>query len=229
MLEVIPLPAEPRVRLGSFRTFEAAQKLVVEKRLWACAHGGAAAGIAAVPESAGRITFHEQLGAHNLAVATVVNPDGFMEFVQSYLRDNYKAVEAPIRPDFVKVIQSYLDRGFRWFAFDVIVLDGSVKSREPIEYRFRSEKVFYPLRISSLEVGKTEVELLVFSAGGLTRFEDMPAEDIEAEDSLSVTPAEIAGMEESWKDFLTPKSGVVLDQWKVSGESSRLLRDIAVK
>ena len=30
VLEVIPLPAEPKVRLGSFKTFEAAQKLVRE-------------------------------------------------------------------------------------------------------------------------------------------------------------------------------------------------------
>jgi hypothetical protein len=229
VLEVIPLPAEPSVRLGSFETFEKAQKLVVEKRMWACAHGGARAGIAPLPPNAARITFQAKLGVHDVTVAEVLNSDRFVDFVQSYLQERYQAQDAPIRADFVKIIQGYMDAGFRWFAFDVIHLDGTVKSRDPVEYKFKSDKVYYPLRISSLEVGKTELDMLVFTRDGAKRFEGMPAEKLQREESLPVTPVELGAVDNAWRDFFAGETEIVLDQWKLEGESSTLLRDIAVK
>lgn len=229
VLEVIPLPSEPKVKLGSFKTFEAAQKLVVEKRMWACAHGGAKADSAAAPAEAGRISFAQKMGAHDLAVAQVNSPVGFVDFVQRYLRERYKTPDAPIRPEFVKVIESYLDEGYRWFAFDVIQMDGTVQSREPIEYRFKSDRVHYPLRISSLEKGKTEVELLVFTPEGAKRFEGIPAREIEQETALGVASQEVYKLAPEWTGFFGAKPAVTLDQWTISGESSQLTRDIAVK
>ena len=170
MLEVIPLPAKPEVRLGTFKTFEIAQQLMVDKHEWACAHGGASAKLLKQFEPAGRITFARKIGAHDLAVAEVLDGERFVNYVQDYLRQRYQTPAAPIRPEFVRIIQSYLDEGFRWFAFDVIALDGTPRSREPIEYRFASDCVYYPLRISTLERGRTQVELLVFTRHGATRF-----------------------------------------------------------
>lgn len=229
VLEVIPLPGEPKVRLGSFKTFEAAQKLVVEKRMWACAHGGAKADAAAVPAQAGRITFAEKMGAHDLAVAEVANPDGFVQFVQNYLHERYQVSDAPIRPEFVKVIESYLNEGYRWFAFDVIEMDGSVQSREPIEYRFKSDRVHYPLRISSLEKGKTEAELLVFTADGAKRFEGIPASEMDIEPALGVSPNEVYKVDDKWSGFFGNKTSLIMDQWSVEGESAKLTRDVKVK
>jgi hypothetical protein len=229
VLEVIPLPAEPKVQLGSFATFEKAQRLVVEKRMWACAHGGAKAGIAPVPPDAGRITFEAKLGVHDITVAEAVDSRHFVEFVQAHLRRKYGTPDAPIRPEFVRVIESYLDAGFRWFAFDAIQLGGSVKSREPVEYRFKSDKVFYPLRISSLEAGKTELDMLVFTNNGASRFEGVQPDELKRAESLPVSPVEIGSVDPAWKDFFRGDTELVLDQWKLEGESSKLLRDIAVK
>lgn len=229
VLEVIPLPSEPKVKLGSFQTFEAAQKLIVEKRMWACAHGGAKADLASAPQDAGRITFAERMGAHDLAVAEVNSPTGFVDFVQNYLRDRYKSPDAPIRPEFVKVIQSYLDDGYRWFAFDVIQMDGKVQSRQPIEYRFKSDRVHYPLRISSLEKGKTEAELLVFTVNGGKEFNGIAAKDVAREPAVDVLPSELRPLSADWTGFFGQKPAIVVEQWKIRGESSKLTRDVAVK
>lgn len=201
VLEVIPLPSEPKVKLGSFQTFEAAQKLIVEKRM----------------------------GAHDLAVAEVNSPTGFVDFVQNYLRDRYKSPDAPIRPEFVKVIQSYLDDGYRWFAFDVIQMDGKVQSRQPIEYRFKSDRVHYPLRISSLEKGKTEAELLVFTVNGGKEFNGIAAKDVAREPAVDVLPSELRPLSADWTGFFGQKPAIVVEQWKIRGESSKLTRDVAVK
>ncbi len=229
VLEVIPLPAEPQVRLGSFETFKNAQKLVVQKRMWACAHGGARAGAVPVPPEAGRITFHAKLGVHDLTVAQVLDAGHFVEFVQKHLHEHYQTPDAPIDPRFVKVIESYLDAGFRWFTFDSIDLNEKLQSRDPVEYRFKSDKVYYPLRISTLEQGRTELDLLVFTANGVSRFEGVSAAELNREEPLPVTPAEVGGIEPTWQEFFGDDHELVMDQWTIEGESSKLVRDVLVK
>jgi hypothetical protein len=229
VLEVIPLPSEPKVRLGSFSSFEKAQKMVIEKRMWACAHGGAPAGGVAVPSDAGRITFSQKMGVHDITVAEVNSAAGFTGFVQDYLSKKYQTPNAPIRPDFVSVIDTYLKEGYRWFAFDVIYMDGSLQSREPVEYRFKSDRVHYPLRISSLEKGKTEAELLVFTANRVGKFDGISRREMELEPVLDVQPKEIYDLAEGWSGFFAGRPTVVLNQWKIEGQSAKLTRDVAVK
>ncbi|MFH0793608.1 MAG: DUF2330 domain-containing protein [bacterium] len=229
VLEVIPLPAEPTVRLGSFQTFENAQRLMVEKRMWVFAHGNVSPDMAKVPEQAGKITFQEKLGAHDLAVAQVLKTEGFVEFVQNYLRERYQTPDAPIRAEFLKIIQSYLDEGFKWFAFDVITLDGTTKSREPIEYRFSSSCVFYPLRISTLEQGQTKVDLLVFSAKGVKSTAALASKYLDQESPLSVSVADVEGLEKGWKGFFPASPDLVMDQVKIEGESPKLVADVTMK
>ncbi len=230
VLEVVPLPAEPKVSLGDFQTFEAAQKLVIDKRMWVMAHGGAPAGSISIPEKAGKITFHQKLGAHDLAVAKVLDKQGFTGFVQKYLQDHYQTGEAPIRPDFLGIIQWYVDSGYRWFAFDVITLDEkNLQSREPIEYRFASDHVYYPLRISDLESGRTDVDLLVFTGRMAAQFMGLPLDRISLEKPLPVTTEEVEGLNTKWTGFFRETGNLTMNQWRVSEESAKLDRDILVR
>lgn len=229
ILEVIPLPSEPKVRLGKFETFEKAQQLMIQKRLWACAHGGAKAGIAEVPQEAGRITFNEKLGAHNIAVAESLNSEGFVKFVQDFLQKNYKTEDAPIKPDFVKIIELYLEQGFKWFAFDVIMLNETVKSREPIEYRFKSDCAFYPLQISALEQGKTEVDILIFTEKGITPPTGSIYKFMNFEPKFNVSKDEYEGLDDAWKGFFKNPQTIVTDQIKIEDKSSKLTTDVKVK
>lgn len=230
VLEVIPLPAEPKVSLGKFETFEAAQKLVIDKRMWVMAHGGAPAGSISVPEKAGKITFQKKLGAHDLAVARVLDRSGFTGFVQKYLKDRYQASEAPIRAEFLDIIQSYVDSGFKWFAFDVITLDEqNLQSREPIQYRFACDHVYYPLKISGLEVGKTEVDLLVFSEQMPNKFLGLSLDRMSLERPLPVTAAEVEGLHSGWTGFFGASENLIMNQWKISDDSSKLDGDVMVR
>jgi hypothetical protein len=229
VLEVIPMPDKPTISLGKFKSFEVAQSLLIQKSMWATAHPGTRAELIKAPTAAGRITFQNQLGAHSLAVAEVLDASRFTEFVQGYLRENYKTPEAPIRPEFIKIIQSYLDQGFKWFAFDVITLDTTNASREPIQYRFKSDKVFYPLRISSLEGGKTEADLLVFTGADPLRFEGLEKKHFKITPPLDVTAGEVAGMAREWDGFFGIKKTVRMTRWTIGGKSSDLLKDVQVK
>ena len=229
ILEVIPLPSEPRVRLGSLETFEAAHRLVVEKRMWACAHGGARADRIKVPRVAGRITFSEKLGPHDITVAQVLSDKGFIEFVQSYLQEKYQTPQAPIRPEFARIIQAYIEKDFDWFCFDVILLDPSPKTREPIEYRFQSDRVFYPLTISALEQGKTRVNLLVFTPKLSATFEGIERSGVEQDPPVTIKPEEAEGLERGWKGFFNGIPGVVMHQWKIEGDMNSMTKDVIVR
>ncbi|MBN1868092.1 DUF2330 domain-containing protein [Candidatus Sumerlaeota bacterium] len=229
VLEVIPLPAEPQVRLGSFETFDAAKKLAIEKRMWACAHGGARADLLQTPETAGRIAFHKKMGAHELAVAEVLDKDRFTAFVQDYIEKRYQTREAPIRPEFIQIIDGYLAEGFRWFAFDVLALDDKTASRQPVEYRFACDEVFYPLKISRLEKGETEVNLLVFATRQTTTFEGLERKRFSIETPIDLTRAEVEGLEPAWAGFFGESETLVLNEWKLEGKSEDFLADVRVK
>jgi hypothetical protein len=161
----------------------------------------------------------------------VLDRDRFTGFVQSYLKSRYQTPQAPIRPEFLDIIQSYLDAGFRWFAFDVITLDTVNASREPIQYRFKSDKVFYPLRISSLEQGKTEADLLVFYPGGhiLTQFEGIDKNRIEMTEPVDLTHQEIGTIDSAWSSWFIKSPRIRMTRWTISGKSAELLKDVQVR
>lgn len=240
VLEVIPLPARPTVRLGDFKTFELAQQLVVNKHMWACAHGGAQAELIRGFKPAGRIEFEQKMGAHQLTVAQVLDRAQFIEFVQQHLRAKYGVQDAPIRPEFAAIIQGYLDDGFRWFAFDVIELGEANRSREPIEYRFASDTIFYPLRISRLEEGPTELDLLIFAPAGTRKFQGLPADTFKRAPVVDVTADDLRAIDPGWADFLmpppSPQAGpqsvvpqITMERWQVKGESREFAQDVRVK
>ncbi|MDR3108142.1 MAG: hypothetical protein LBU65_00440, partial [Planctomycetaceae bacterium] len=61
-------------------------------------------------------------------------------------------------------------RGFKYFAFDLVMVKKDENTKEAIAYHFESNFVYYPMVISGVGgTGKTKVELVVFSKGGLTK------------------------------------------------------------
>lgn len=229
VLEVIPLPGEPEVTAGSFKTFERAQDFVVRKRTWAVARAGARAGSIRIPADAGRITFQKKIGAHDLTVAEVVDSKYFVEFVQGHLKERYQTSHAPIQPKFVRIIDSYIADGFEWFAFDAIYLDDRAKSRQPIQYRFESDAVYYPMRISSGERGNTKISFLVFSPHGVEVEGADSIEGFKREDRIDVTPADLKRIDPKWEGFFESDESLVLDMWKVEGDIAQYSRDIRAR
>jgi len=118
ILEVIPLPAEPTVQLGDFEMFEKMQRLLVDKTMWRVASGRGIPGMQA-PRDAARITFHRQMGAHDLSVIQALDDEAFVAWVMQFLMTK-GATEADFSAEFVRIIDNYLARNIHWFVFDVI-------------------------------------------------------------------------------------------------------------
>ena len=225
ILEVIPLPAEPEVTLGTFETFEKMQRLLVEKTMWKVASGAGYAGIQA-PKNAARITFHEQMGAHDIAVVEVLDKDHFVDWVKDFL--THKGADNPqVRPDFLRIIQNYLERDLNWFVFDTIQATDKVGSRQPIQYRFKTDFLYYPLEISSLETGRTNIDLLLVTGQKLSSYPVVRA-SMKRHDSFSVGLDELRAISPDWASFMGTPS-VTLQQVRIKGNLRKMKTDFVAR
>jgi hypothetical protein len=170
VLEVLPLPSEPKVTKGSVETLTKATQLINAALLRpkvAAGNFGGMGGMAG-PRPAGEITFHEKIGAHEISVAHVLDRRGFVRWVNNYLRQ--AGVEKPaIPPAMEAVVAEYLQERFRWFVFDVVELGTETITKDAIQYQFSTRQLYFPLRITRAEEGETTVQLLVLSPRLLRR------------------------------------------------------------
>jgi hypothetical protein len=230
VLEVMPFPAEPRVTKGDVTVFRRAVKLINSKiapqPLAAARFGGQSRAAAADSPPPAEITFHKRIGAHDIAVAHVLNSDGFVKWVNAFLeRCN---VDNPVIPARLRaVIEEYLQDGYRWFAFDVIELESSFKTLEALQYRFSTPALFYPVKISRSNQGETSMELLVLSPTLLRNFTGIPRSQIWLRhEPISLSSAEVRSLDRGMDDLLGHREDVKLRIWRVLGNFSSFDRDI---
>lgn len=225
ILEVIPLPAEPTVQLGDFESFQKMQGLLISKQMWTVASGGGVPGVRA-PESAARITFHEQMGAHEVSVVKVEDATQFTAWVEAFMARK-QAVNAQIDPEFLDVIQRYVNRGFQWFVFDSINARDHVQSRQPIEYRFKTDAVFYPLEISTRETGKTAVDLLVLSPEPLKQVSELQVA-ADRDGGMRVAAHELRDVSEEWAAFMGDRP-CAMERVQIKGDIQKMTTDFTAR
>lgn len=166
VIEFLPLPSEPKVTLGNRESFDAVQRVLSRRHVMFIKERGSLNGKGSRAGFGGEpfvITFHERLGAHDVTVIKVNQPDEFANWLQEKARtltNNQTSIPDNLR----KLIAKYLNEYHcPYFVFDVIEVGPDPKSVEPIIYEFKSGLLFYPLEISSTFHGKTSIDLIVFS------------------------------------------------------------------
>lgn len=158
VLEILPLPSEPKVERGNFSSFEKIQELIWAHRLLAPYQGKM------VGEARVEIVFHEKIGPHDITVVRATDVSEFIKWAEDYLKDN----NIDYRLDFPKLealISDYIAGGLNFFVFDLIELASQTKSIDPIVYTFDSSYLYYPLPISSLASGTTSIALYAITSG----------------------------------------------------------------
>jgi len=230
VLEVMPLPAEPVVKKGDIETFKKAtnlinKKLLMQHRLLSKRNGGKER----ASEPAGEITFHKKIGAHDINVAHVLNKDGFVKWVENYL--DSLGVKTPEIPEGLKkVVDEYLEEKFTWFVFDVVSLDKELKTNDAIQYRFKTDFLFYPVKIMSTEEGYTSMDFLILTPQLLRNFPGIPLDQIHLEhEPISITSEELKSLNEEMEELLGHKENTKLRIWKIEGMISDFKNDLIAK
>jgi len=230
VLEVIPLPSEPSVKKGDVEVFKKATILINRKlrERYARAFGkGHTERIERPP--AGEVTFHKKIGAHDISVTHVLNCQGFIRWVEKYLGS--VGVKYPRIPEAMKiVVGEYLDEGFSWFVFDVVSLDEAPKTNEAIQYRFKTDFLFYPVKITRTEEGYTSIDLLVLTPELLSEFAGIPTEEVRLRHApVSISSKELRSLSEEMDDLLGHREDTKLRIWQIRGKLSSFEKDLIAK
>ena len=204
-LEILPLPSRPEVGAGNLDSFLRIQRLIDEYV------GGAYAKRGLSGSSPVQVVFHEQIGSHGITVVEVSDAAGLAGWVENFLAS--KGLEPNIAwSDLLKLADSYLKRGMRYWAFDLVDLSEEMESRKPIVYSFESRFLYFPLEISSLASGSTDITLFCITCGALDEGAISAA-------GLSVASFEVAGesiplelkVDEQELELIEPKLAELFD------------------
>jgi hypothetical protein len=230
VLEVLPLPSEPVVKKGDIETFRKATHLINKKiRLQNMLISKRNGGKERASKPAGEITFHKKIGAHDISVAHVLDKDGFISWVEKYL--DSLGVENPNIPEGLKnVVGEYLAEKFTWFVFDVVSLGKEIKTNDAIQYRFKTDFLFYPVKIMNTEEGHTSMELLILTPELLRYFPGIPLEEITLQHRpISITSNELRSLNKEMSKLLDNREDMKLRIWKIEGLISDFTSDLIAR
>jgi len=226
VLEIMPFPSEPTIKKADVEVFKKATDLINKKlpRVWRWSDGDSLSigdahfGDDSAPP-AGRVTFHERIGAHDVSTTHVERPEGFVKWAKDYLKA--QGVDTPTIPASLEaVIRDYIRENFRWFVFDVVSLSEKPVTKEAIQFRFKTTFMFYPMRITRAEHGDTTVRLLVLSP---RLFEErhclgFPRKKIRlVHRPVFFTGAEVAGLSEDIFNMLGQPQNIQVRNWEITG------------
>ena len=235
VLEVLPLPDEPAVSKGDVAFFSKATALINQRlgRNKPAAMGGAGSaggmgGERAGPPPAGIVTLHEKIGAHEITVTKVVDKKRFIAWAEERLRK--EGADNPTIPEPMKdVVAEYIKGRYLWFVFDVVDLKEELKTKDAVQFRFRTPALYYPMRITRTVTGDTLVQLLILSNRLLHLPKGGGMRAKTAHEPIEISTAELEGLGN--KDFSNLLKGqrCWLRIWEVRGPLSGFKRDVIAK
>ncbi len=227
VLEVLPLPASPAISKGDVKVFGQMYDLI-RRNLATAFYGGKGPG-GRGGEAAAEVTFHERIGAHDITVVHVLDSGYFQEWVAGYLGGQGVA-GYKVSPVMLATIQQYILDGYAWFAFDVVELGTTLQSNDVIEYRFASDKLYYPLRISGNARGETDIRLTVVSKNGLEKYLGIPRSKFRSlHPVVDVAAAELAAVHEAMAGMFDPAGNVVIQTLRLQGNLAEFDLDVLAR
>lgn len=203
LTEVIPLPAQPVARVAHLELFSTLASIFERHR-----------GLSTEWQPSAPEGVLSNLRVDQVTAVTQTSPGSSGKAIDPY---------SAIRP----ILSRYQARGIGWLVFDDIEIRDYVQSFPPVEYRFRSDKVYYPLEISTMDHGETRVDLFVITPDKLTTFSqtDYPVQQLA---SFPIDSAELKRLSPDWSTFMGSKS-VVVQHLRMVGDIRKMTKDFTAR
>lgn len=233
VLEVLPLPSEPKVKKGSIRSFYTATAIInrYRMRLARSRFNGRKRGMPDARLPAGRVTFFKKIGAHNISVTEVLDGGGFVTWVQKYLRSKgYPAARIPT--PLIQVVNQYIQEGYKWFVFDVVDVGTQNITTDAIQYTFSTRRLYYPLKITRTETGYTRIRLMVLTPYLISKndFVGLPFHRVRVpHQPVPISSHDLGRISVDMLKLLGRRTAYRLRIWEIYGRLDRFTHDLLCK
>ena len=166
VLRVIPLPSNPiEVKEGSFDSFTKLQEIINEKLTEIWNHSkrdGSDYDQGGNSLENVEITFQDTIGAHNITIVKIIDVTNFSNWATNFAT-SAGLTDITFSSKFQIMVEEYLKDNISFFVFDIIDAAEDEHSINPIIYRFKTDFLFYPLKITAAsDVGETYAQVNVF-------------------------------------------------------------------
>ena len=220
-LEVIPFPSRPAVEKGDPKLFEHAMEYI--HRAYPEMTGKRLLGARA---PGGEVVEVKRIGAHEIHVVHALDPDEFVKWVVDYLREKAK-LDAPMIPDSLKKnVEAYIKEGYDWFVFDVVQVGKAKATKDALMYRFETDHVFYPLKISRSTSGNSKIELIVITHDKITEF--LGHKRIEWKAPIDLSAGDVKRLSPKINELLDGRD-VQMRYWVIEAPLEALSLDLIVR
>ncbi len=161
VLGIIPFPSVPEVSRAEFGLFATVETIIQ-------AHAPARYQFDRGPSkdheslSSVELLFQKEIGAHSLTAVRAQDYEAFLKWTQDFL-DKNGVKDFELSPELTAIVARYIADSLNCFVFDIVSCGPSVQSVEPLLYEFASDRLYYPLRISSIVEGHTDITLITLT------------------------------------------------------------------
>lgn len=175
VLEIMPLPSSPSISAGSTGSFLKVQELVNTYFALTSTQGlGSFAYMRNTLQSTSgqdvpqiTIVFQQEIGFHFLTVVKALEASELSEWLTGFLQSRGYPLSLPA--DLQVLLQNYTRNDMHFFVIDMITANSTVKTVEPLVYRFNTSRLYYPLSISNLFSGESEISVFTVTSSELKK------------------------------------------------------------
>ncbi len=163
LVQFLPLPARPQIDRGHKAAVSRLQALATKLGL----RYEAPAATTGSPEARDvRFAAAGEVPVLSVTVVEIMSPEAFAQWARDFFKE--QDLGQPALGDALRAhVADCLNRGLRFFAVDTIHVGPRAQAVEPVAYTFRSDRLFYPLKLSNLGGGRGVVDLVTILPMGL--------------------------------------------------------------
>lgn len=172
VLEFIPFPSQPEVKLAIGDPFKEIERLMAEEKGIEIIDSEIFKGGSAKTMPV-EMKLSEKIGLHDVTVVKVNDTSGFIDWVKDFF--NKKGID--ILSDLNSLYRNtedYVNRGINYFVFDYVTVKTETRLIEPLIYRFKSDKIYYPLKTSNIIGGEGVIDLIFICPGSFPEGDYFP-------------------------------------------------------
>ena len=159
VLRFIPLPSKPQVSIANEDIFAQTSNLLkfYNPQFISCYQGDHK------PDKGSGIQLlqYPQTIPEEISVLEVNDINHFAGLLEEYIAAGNLSTNSSTSDQ--QIIEDYINRGFRFFVFDTAVVHQEGQLIQPVVYKFKTGRLFYPLGTLNSLKGEGDLEIYVFS------------------------------------------------------------------